>query len=127
METWTCISTIVDGKVEVSIDPNPSPILLSPQNPNAAPQASPVESQLPHMAAFMLAREDNWYYFGSTGWWDDDFVWNPLFDRASGCGRPTEPPPAPGSGPVFRRKYERCAVSIDCTNSTACVGDISFT
>lgn len=93
---------------------------------NATDPASPIESQLPHMAAFMLAREENWYYFGSSGWWDKDFSWSSLFDRASGCGRPITPPPALDAGPIFHRKYERCLVSLNCTDSAACVGDIAF-
>ena len=28
---------------------------------NATDPTSPVESQLPHMAAFMLAQQENWY------------------------------------------------------------------
>jgi len=37
-----------------------------------------VESELVHMAAFLLARQQDWHYFGSTGWWDDSFTWNAL-------------------------------------------------
>ena len=48
---------------------------------NASDPSTPVETQLPHIAAFMLAQAENWYYFGSTGWWDDDFVWNDLYDK----------------------------------------------
>ena len=50
---------------------------------NATDPTSPVESQLPHIAAFMLAQTENWYYFGSTGWWDNDFVWNDLYDKGA--------------------------------------------
>ncbi len=102
------------------------------------------------MAAFMLAQAENWYYFGSTGWWDDDFIWNDLYDKgatlscllmvpqhcnysnsschctATGCGKPTEPAPLPGTGPVYKRTFEKCKVSLDCTNSSFCVGDIDF-
>jgi hypothetical protein len=52
---------------------------------NASDPSTPVETQLPHIAAFMLAQAENWYYFGSTGWWDDDFVWNDLYDKGK-CG-----------------------------------------
>jgi hypothetical protein len=31
-----------------------------------------------------MARTDNWYYFGSTGWWDKDFTWDPLWDQVNG-------------------------------------------
>jgi hypothetical protein len=80
------------------------------------------------MAAFMLARQEHWYYmyFGSTGWWDDDFEWQALYDKASTCGKPTEPAPAVGSGPVYRRSFENCNVSLDCTNSSFYKGDIEF-
>ena len=29
----------------------------------------------PHLASFLLFREEHWYYFGSTGWMDPDFRW----------------------------------------------------
>jgi len=86
------------------------------------------ESQMPHMAAFLLARAENWYYFGSTGWWDKDFHWDALFDRASACGKPLEPPPASGAGtgPVYRRAFAHCNVSLDCTQLDFCKGNIDF-
>ena len=123
------------------------------QHVNRTDPSSPVEDPLPHMAAFMLAQvrhrlrlpsfpcsslpasdtalwpfvqTENWYYFGSTGWWDNDFVWTDLYDKATGCGKPTEPAPAVGSGPVYSRSFEKCKVSLDCTNTTACKGDIKF-
>lgn len=96
------------------------------QHVNQTDPTSPVESQLPHMAAFMLAQQEHWYYFGSTGWWDDSYVWEALYDQASTCGKPTQPAPAVGSGPLFSRTFEQCTVSLDCTNTTACVGDIKF-
>ena len=101
-----------------------------PTSPCKAPVTSglcgPVEDQTPHIAAFMLARTDNWYYFGSTGWWDDSFTWDPLWDKVSTCGKPLGPAPAFGSGPIFARKYEHCQVHVNCTNTTACTGDIKF-
>eukprot|EP01051_Picozoa_sp_SAG22_P003900 SAG22_NODE_198_length_15480_cov_24.005526_8_plen_78_part_00 len=74
----------------------------------------------------MLAQAENWYYFGSTGWWDDDFAWQDLYDKATTCGKPTQPAPAVGSGPLYARTFERCTVSLDCTNTSFCVGDIRF-
>ena len=74
----------------------------------------------------LFVQTENWYYFGSTGWWDNDFVWTDLYDKATGCGKPTEPAPAVGSGPVYSRSFEKCKVSLDCTNTTACKGDIKF-
>lgn len=96
------------------------------QHVNQSDPNSPLESQLPHMAAFLLAREEHWYYFGSTGWWDNDYAWDALYDKASTCGKPTEPAPAVGSGPVYTRAFERCKVLLDCTNSSFCKGDIKF-
>merc|ERR1711934_243539 len=96
------------------------------QHVNRTDPSSPVESQLPHMAAFMLAQQENWYYFGSTGWWDNSFEWEGLFDRATTCGKPVEPAPTVGSGPVYSRMFEHCRVSLDCTNTTFCQGDIKF-
>lgn len=93
---------------------------------NASDPNSPIENQLPHMAAFMLAQQEHWYYFGSTGWWDDDYVWDELFDKVSTCGKPTELAPAVGSGPVYTRAFEHCKVSLDCTDSASCKGDIQF-
>ena len=28
------------------------------------------EDPTPHVAGFLLGREEHWYYLGSTGWWD---------------------------------------------------------
>ena len=39
------------------------------------------------------------------------------------CGRPLGP--AEGEV-VFTRAFEGCRVSLDCTNATKCVGNISF-
>merc|ERR1712166_436259 len=96
------------------------------QHVNATDPSSPLEDQLPHMAAFMLAREEHWYYFGSTGWWDADYSYQAVYDKASTCGKPSEPAPAVGSGPVYTRAFEHCAVSLDCTNSSFCKGNIQF-
>jgi len=95
---------------------------------NASDPTSPVESQLTHIAAFMLAQAENWYYLGSTqpGWWDYNYVWDKLYDEATTCGKPKEPAPAAGSGPVYTRAFEHCKVSLDCTDSTFCKGDIQF-
>ena len=96
------------------------------QHVNQSDPTSPLESQLPHMAAFLLARGEHWYYFGSTGWWDNDYAWDSLYDKASTCGKPTEPAPAVGAGPVYTRAFEHCNVLLDCTNTSFCKGDIKF-
>jgi len=81
------------------------------------------ENQLPHMAAFMLSRNDYWYYFGSTGWWDNSFHWDENWDKASSCGMAKGPSSA---GPVYKRAFEHCEVTLDCTQNDFCRGDISF-
>ena len=48
------------------------------------------------------------------------------YDKASTCGKPTEPAPAVGSGPVYTRAFEHCKVTLDCTDSSFCKGDIKF-
>jgi hypothetical protein len=58
------------------------------------------------MAAFMLARQEHWYYFGSAGWWDADYAWDALYDKVSTCGKPTQPVPVVGAGPVYTRAFE---------------------
>ena len=88
------------------------------------------EDPLPHMAAFMLAKQPYWFYFGSTGWWDDSFAWTELYDRASGCGAALGPAnrSSDGSGTVnFARVFEHCNVLLTCSdNGTTCTGDIAF-
>ena len=46
------------------------------------------EDPLPHVAAFLLARAEGWYFLGSTGWWDKSYRWTSLYDAAGRCGRP---------------------------------------
>lgn len=87
-----------------------------------APNAT-AEDPTAHMAAFLLGRESGWYYFGSTGWLDSDFVWSALYDKAAACARPLGPA---SQGPVYRRDFEGCSVSLDCTKSSACVGSIDW-
>ena len=37
----------------------------------------------------MLAREEHWYSFASTGWLDPDWKWyGELYSRLSACGKP---------------------------------------
>lgn len=54
----------------------------------------------------MIARSDYWYYIGSTGWWDDSYTWNDLYDKVSFCGLPEAP--ASRTGAVVTRRYEHC-------------------
>jgi hypothetical protein len=76
--------------------------------------AGTVEAPLPHVAAFMLARQEHWYYFGSTGWFDASYRWDALYDMR--CGLPLGAAYRLAAGPrAYGREYERCTVSVDCT------------
>lgn len=72
-----------------------------------------------HIVAFMMVREQGWYYLGSTGWLDKDYRWSSMYDMR--CGRPVAAASRLRAG-VYVRQYEACAVRIDCTqalNTTA--------
>jgi hypothetical protein len=89
------------------------------------------EDPLPHMAAFMLAKEENWYFLGSTGWWDDSYAWDPLYDKLSQCGQPLSPSTRTqnSSAIQYGRNFEHCKVELTCTNdstTSTCTGGISF-
>jgi hypothetical protein len=75
------------------------------------------EDPTAHMAAFLLGREDGWYFFGSTGWFDRDFAWSAEYDRAAVCGRPLGP--ASGGPLHFARNFTGCTVRLECTNGSA--------
>jgi len=77
----------------------------------------------PHIAAFLLARSDHWYFLGSTGWWDASYHWSRLYDACGQCGRPLGP--ATNSSGVLRRAFAGCKVSLDCS-AAKCVGDVQF-
>ena len=88
-----------------------------------------VEPQLAHLAQFMLAREAHWYYFGSTGWWDSSFTWDPLYDKAAACGLALGPATVDAAGLVFTRKFASgCTATLRCANKTApdCTADIAW-
>ena len=72
-----------------------------------------------HVAAFMLLRQEQWYYFASTGWLDKDWSYAPLYDAVAACGRPVgEPRDVTANSSVvtrYTRAYERCNVSVSCT------------
>ena len=93
------------------------------QHQNKSDPLSPLEDPSPHIAAFMLMRQDYWYFFGSTGWLDDDWRWSPLYDTLSKCGKPLDKV-AKGGPTVFTRAFEHCSVKVDCTVSTACTASI---
>ncbi len=84
------------------------------------------EDPTPHLAAFMLVRQEYWYYFGSTGWFDDNYQWSPLYEKLSTCGRPKGLAVGSHKGSVFTREYEHCTVTLDCTAPSDCKGSIAF-
>ena len=67
----------------------------------------------PHVAAFLLAREEHWYYFGSTGWFDASYEWSDLYDLE--CGRPKAPPRLRRVEPRVRP----LPVHLDCSAAVA--------
>jgi hypothetical protein len=58
------------------------------QHENKSDPGSPLEDPMPHIAAFMLMRQEHWYYFGSTGWLDADWHWTALYHPRSSRGCP---------------------------------------
>ena len=69
-------------------------------------------------------RQDHWYFFGSTGWKDEDWAWSPVYDQMGKCGKPlglAKGAPAPT---VYVRDYEHCKVKLDCTDAAACKATI---
>jgi len=81
------------------------------------------EDPTPHVAAFQLVREDHWYFFGSTGWFDDSWQWTPLYDTVARCGRALSPA-IEGPPGAWSRPFEGCRVLLNCTVPTACVADL---
>lgn len=82
------------------------------------------EDPTPHLAVFMLFRQEHWYSFSSTGWLDQDWAWSPVFDKLNQCGVPTEN--VTKAGAVYSRNYEHCSASLDCTDAKNCKAGISF-
>ena len=37
------------------------------------------EDPTPHLAAFMIFRQEHWYSFSSTGWFDSDWEWHAVY------------------------------------------------
>ena len=123
------------------------------------------EAQNGHIAAFMLARSDYWYYFGvsstapssllthvyavpqltsstglfshraflfsstphlqSTGWWDDSYKWDPLYDSVSKCGKP-KGAAQQSTNNIFTRSFTGCDVTLDCSQVDFCRGEIKM-
>jgi hypothetical protein len=77
------------------------------------------EDPTPHVAAFMLFRQEHWYYFGSTGWMDGDWPWfDELYGQLGRCGKPLGPARGCPAPEVYSREYERCRVSLNCTDTS---------
>ena len=76
------------------------------------------EDPTPQVAAFLLMRQAHWYYFGSTGWLDDDWAWSPLYDQLARCGKPLGDAKGAPAPVVYTREYEHCHVSINCTDTS---------
>jgi hypothetical protein len=97
------------------------------QHTNTTDPTSPLEDPTPHIAAFMLMRQEHWYFFGSTGWLDADWKWTELYETLSKCGAPVDKEAVAGdsSGSVFTRKYAKCTAKVDCTDKAACKASIT--
>ena len=89
----------------------------------APPVVCALEDPTPHIAAFLLFRQEFWFFFGSTGWLDQDWAWSKLYDTLSACGKPVDTVPQ-GGPKVFTRKYSGCVASVDCTNTSVCTASV---
>ena len=85
-----------------------------------------MEDPTPHMSAFLLARSEQWSFMGSTGWWDNSYHWSALYDSCRQCGHPLGPAKEDSPSRKFTRAFEGCNVSLDCSNTSACVGHLIF-
>jgi len=83
-----------------------------------------LEDVTPHVAAFMLVREAYWYYFGSTGWFDNNFKWSELYEMK--CGEPLDSMEQQGQS-IFSRRYLNCNVTLDCSQASEGKGDCTAT
>ena len=85
------------------------------------------EDVTPHAAAFLLFREAGWYFFGSTGWLDEDWQWEPVYDKLAACGKP-EGAAAYDSAGVLRRSFAGCSVFLNCTGDGkgSCVAGVEY-
>jgi len=85
------------------------------------------EDPTPHIAGFLLARSEHWYFLGSTGWWDDSYHWTGTYNACAKCGKPLGPAEDDSAGrPLVTRRFEGCHVTLDCSNATACIGSIAY-
>lgn len=97
------------------------------------------EDPTPHVAAFLLARNTSWYFFGSTGWWDNSFQWTSLYDTAGKCGKPLGPAssagtraaaglaPSTNATTAWQREFVGCRVALECSQATGrCAGSIKL-
>lgn len=84
------------------------------------------EDPTPHLAVFMLMRQEYWYSFSSTGWLDQDWQWSPLYAKLASCGRPLGNATGQPAPVIYTRQYEHCNVTLDCTNSKDCKASIDW-
>jgi hypothetical protein len=84
------------------------------------------EDPTPHLAVFMIFRQQHWYSFSSTGWLDQDWSWSPLYDRLSSCGKPLGNATAIKEGVSYNRHYEHCIFKLDCTDAKNCQAGIEW-
>ncbi|GAB5372814.1 hypothetical protein AAMO2058_001696800 [Amorphochlora amoebiformis] len=85
-----------------------------------------------HIALFLIAREEGFYFMASTGWLDADWTWHAQYDLE--YGQPVEKPQkifhneSGSQGITYSRRYTKCNVSLKCSSidSDDCKGAIDF-
>ena len=87
------------------------------------------EDPTPHLAAFMVFRQEHWYSFSSTGWLDSDWEWHDIYDKLGSCGTPVDKEAVGAPAPtVYTREYQHCKFKLDCSNPApkSCVTSIKW-
>lgn len=92
----------------------------------------PDEDITTHLALFLIARGDYFYFMASTGWLDDNWHWYPEYDRDYGVPigkavrKKTTVNDETGLEPVvYTRNFTKSFVTLTCYNeTTGCVGAI---
>ena len=72
------------------------------------------------VAAFLIARGEFSYFMASTGWYDDNWRWQPEYDVDYG----TPLADARFENGKFTREYSRCSVTLDCADPHDCIGEV---
>jgi hypothetical protein len=60
----------------------------------------------------------------TAGTFSDRYVWAPLYDAAAKCGKPRGA--ATNRSHVLAREFEGCRVTLNCSNASACVGQVTY-